>query len=122
MNCRKCRRTCCMNNNSNYLNKEMLENECETCKNLYPTNGYNENCSCGFEEDEVIDVFPRNPVLAQSYVPVQYINKTFKPCVGLDNGTIFPELVSPYNPGDSMKDIEYLRRTNPIGEGCNDGR
>ena len=80
--------------------------------------GYNENCSCGFDDEE-INAFPDSPMLAQSYVPFQYMNETFKPCVGLDKGTIFPELVSPYKPCDSMRDIEYLRRTNMIGEGCN---
>ena len=38
------------------------------------------------------------------------MDKTFKPCIGLEQGTIFPELVSPYSPGDSMKEIEYLRK------------
>jgi len=47
------------------------------------------------------------------------MDKTFKPCVGLKMGTIFPELVSPYMPGQSMKEIEYLEETNKIGEGCN---
>ena len=84
---------------------------------------FNENCNCGFDDDNESDVFPDNPMLAQSYVPIQFMDKTFKPCIGLDNGTIFPELVSPYCPGDSMKQIEFLRKTNPIGEGCNnDGR
>ena len=40
------------------------------------------------------------------------MNKTFKPSVGLKMGTIFPELVSPYSPGQSMKEIEYLERDN----------
>lgn len=34
-------------------------------------------------------------------------------------GTIFPELVSPYMPGQSLAEIEYLKATNPIKEGCN---
>ena len=116
---RRCRRCHCMNNNPMFHNKGMMEDACNNTKYNCPTNGYNENCGCGFDEDEMIDVFPENPMLAQSYVPIQYMDETFKPCVGLDNGTIFPELVSPYKPGDSMREIEYLRRTNPIGEGCN---
>lgn len=121
---RRCRRCFCMNNtNPHCVNQNMLEKACEntncSCNNM----NYNENCNCGFDDDEEKDVFPKNPMLAQSYVPVQYMDKTFKPCVGLDNGTIFPELVSPYSPGDSMKQIEFLRKTNSIGEGCNrDGR
>ena len=70
-----------------------------------------------------MNVFPENPMLAQSYVPIQYMDETFKPCIGLKHGTIFPELVSPYKPGDSMRDIEYIRNTNTMKKGCNaDGR
>ena len=118
---RRFRRCHCMNYNPQCYNKNMMEKACD--KSNYnccsKEMNYNENCSCGFDEDEEIDVFPKNPMLAQSYVPYQFMDETFKPCIGLDNGTIFPELVSPYKPGDSMRDIEYLRKTNPIGEGCN---
>ena len=115
-NCR-CRRCCCMNNNSQCHNKDDLETMCNnTCS--CPEMNYNNDCECGFEEEEM-DVFPSNPMLAQSYVPFQYMEDTFRPCVGLDNGTIFPELVSPYMPGQSMAEIEYLKRRNTIGEGCN---
>ncbi len=65
------------------------------------------------------NVFPDNPMLAQSYVPWQNMETTFAPSVGLKMGTIFPELVSPYMPGDSLKQIEYLKRRNKIEEGCN---
>jgi len=75
------------------------------------------NCGCGFDED--MNLFPDNPMLAQSYVPIQYMDKTFTPCCGLKMGTIFPELVSPYRPGQSMEEIAYLRARNEIGEGCN---
>ena len=34
-------------------------------------------CECGFEEKD--NVFPENPMLGQSYVPIQYMDKTFKP-------------------------------------------
>ena len=53
-----------------------------------------------------MQVFPDNAVLAQSYVPFQFMDKTFKPCVGLKMGTIFPELVSPYVPCQSIEEIE----------------
>ena len=66
-----------------------------------------------------MDVFPSDPKLAQSYVPFQYMEDTFKPCVGLDHGTIFPELVSPYMPCQSMRVNEFLEATNIIREGCN---
>ena len=75
------------------------------------------DCGCGFDEEP--SVFPLNPMLAQSYVPIQEMDKTFTPCCGLKMGTIFPELVSPYMPGQSMAEIEYLKNTNEIGEGCN---
>ena len=121
---RRCRKCFCMNNNSPHcVNQNMLEKACKSQNCSCNMTNYSENCNCGFDDDEEENVFPKNPVLAQSYVPIQYMDETFKPCVGLDNGTIFPELVSPYYPGDSMKDIEFLRKTNPIGEGCNsDGR
>ncbi|MBR6034065.1 MAG: spore coat associated protein CotJA [Clostridia bacterium] len=54
-----------------------------------------------------------------SYVPNQILNKTFLPDVALKLGTLYPELVSPYLPGQSMEEINYLRKTNPIKEGCN---
>lgn len=74
-------------------------------------------CECGFDEET--NLFPNNPMLAQSYVPIQYMDKTFTPYCGLKMGTIFPELVSPYRPGQSMEEIAYLKARNEIGEGCN---
>ena len=117
---RRCRKCFCMNNNNPHcVNQNMLEKACKSQNCSCNMMNYNENCNCGFDDDEEANVFPENPMLAQSYVPIQYMNETFKPCIGLDNGTLFPELISPYCPGDSMKDIEFLRKTNPIGEGCN---
>lgn len=55
----------------------------------------------------------------QSYVPVQQMEDVFTPCVGLKMGTIFPELVSPYSPGQSMEEIQFIEDMNKIGEGCN---
>lgn len=118
---RRCRRCCCINNNysnsnvQNALaNQGVLETACnEPCS--YPT--YNQDCGCGF--DEYDNIFPENPMLAQSYVPIQNMNETLTPCKGLACGTIFPELVSPYNPLDSMRQLSYLESTNSIGEGCN---
>lgn len=117
------RRCCCLNNNymnlssSNNCSKpDIIEN---ACKNIECNQDYNENCSCGFDDDNRANVFPENPMLGQSYVPIQTMGETFKPCIGLKNGTLFPELVSPYSPGDSMKEIKYLEATNAIGKGCN---
>ena len=114
---RNCRRCQCMNNNYNNScddNNEMMETNCQ---DVVSYEQYEDGCACGFDEE--YNVFPENPMLAQSYVPIQYMDKTFKPSIGLKMGTIFPELVSPYVPGQSMEEIEYLKRANNIGEGCN---
>lgn len=93
-----------------------FNNDCCNCNNdCCKMNNY--NCGCGFDTEE--SVFPYNPMLAQSYVPIQTLDKTFTPCCGLKNGTIFPELVSPYEPCQSIEFINYLKRRNTIGEGCN---
>ena len=115
----------CMYCNNN--NNQVLEDVCDDVSN-YNTPSSNNcdmdccdmnnyDCGCGFDTEE--SVFPMNPMLAQSYVPIQTLDKTFTPCCGLKNGTIFPELVSPYEPCDSMRFIDYLKRRNSIGEGCN---
>ena len=119
------RRKCyCMNNN--YQNNsceeqsDIMEDKCSNVANANFScnqNEYLDCCECGFEED--YNVFPENPMLSQSYVPIQYMDKTFKPCVGLKMGTIFPELVSPYMPGQSMNEIEYLK-IEPIKEESGD--
>lgn len=112
-----CRRCCCMNNysiNNACTSQDGLETKCNCVNNQTE---YNKTCNCGFDEED--SLFPENPMLANSYVPNQVLNETFKPCVGLKHGTIFPELVSSYNPGNSMEEINYLKRTNKIGEGCN---
>lgn len=113
------RRCCCMNNsyqnNSCELQDDILEDKCNNITSC--EEDYENNCCCGFDEE--YNAFPENPMLAQSYVPFQYMDKTFKPCVGLKMGTIFPELVSPYVPCQSMEEINYIRERNTIGKGCN---
>ncbi len=117
---RNCNCMCC--NNKNQVLEDICNNvsncgnSCNNCnENCCKMNSY--NCGCGFDREE--NVFPMNPMLAQSYVPIQNLDKTFTPCCGLKNGTIFPELVSTYEPCDSMKFIKYLKDRNEIGEGCN---
>ena len=118
--------SCMCYNNDN----QVLEDVCDNVSGYDMTSGNNccncntdccqmnqYDCSCGFDTEE--SVFPSNPMLAQSYVPMQTLDKTFTPCCGLKNGTIFPELVSPYEPCQSMEFINYLKRRNTIGEGCN---
>lgn len=112
-NCRR-KKCCCLYNPCN--NNDMYETLCNNISNS-PSNSYNENCSCGFDEDE--NVFPSNPMFAQSYVPFQSMEETYMPCSGLNKGTIFPELVSEYVPGQSMAEIQYISDTNTIKEGCN---
>ena len=108
----------CMNSN------KILEDICDdiddkdTSCNCDTCSMQQEKCECGYYEE--YNVFPNNPMLAQSYVPIQKMDKTFTPCCGLKNGTIFPELVSPYEPCQSMQFINYLKRRNEIGEGCNE--
>ena len=113
------RRKCyCMNNeyknNSCQLQNDIIEDK---CSNVVSYEDNVDSCKCGFDEE--YNVFPENPMLGQSYVPIQYMDKTFKPCVGLKMGTIFPELVSPYMPCQSMHEIDYIAATNTIKEGCN---
>ncbi len=114
----------CMNNNcennSCDTQNEIIEENCsnmDSCCSCSTQSNYMDCCECGFDEE--YNVFPENPMLGQSYVPIQYMDKTFKPCVGLKMGTIFPELVSPYTPCQSMREIEYIAETNIIKEGCN---
>jgi hypothetical protein len=116
---RNYRRCSCINNSyqnsSSDLQQDMIENQCDNVNSSYEE--FSDSCSCGFDED--YNVFPENPMLAQSYVPFQYMDKTFKPCIGLKMGTIFPELVSPYVPGQSMEEMDYIMKRNVIGKGCN---
>lgn len=106
----------CLCNNQNCSNKDqdIIDDTCDYVQN---TMDFTDSCECGFDEED--NLFPNNPMLAQSYVPWQTMDKTFIPCVGLKMGTIFPELVSPYMPGQSMEEIDYIKRNNRIGEGCN---
>ena len=114
---RRRRRCCCMNNHEDN-NKNQYEEICDNVQKCSCNNEYNNDCGCGFDEEEE-DVFPSNPMYGQSYVPIQTMDKTFVPSVGLRKGTIFPELVSGYYPNQSIDEINYIASTNEIGEGCN---
>ena len=72
--------------------------ECNNC-NERITNLYNNSNN----------LFPNRIMFGHAYTPNQIINRVFVPEEGLKNGTIFPELVSPYEPCDSMDEIRYLR-------------
>lgn len=116
---RNCKYQSQCNCGCNHKDKEdVIEDICDDIAPIYSCEDYKQkSCECGFDEEE--SPFPSNPMFGQSYVPIQKMDKTFRPCVGLKMGTIFPELVSPYVPNQSMAEIEYIRRTNEIGEGCN---
>lgn len=108
-------KNCCCNNS---YDENIIETACNNCgvnAEYYTEN--NNSCACGFSQGE--SVFPQNPTLAQSYVPIQRMNKTFTPCVGLKMGTIFPELVSPYAPCQSVEEIAFIKAMNEVGKGCN---
>lgn len=115
---RRYKKCYCMNNeyknNSCNMPKDIIE---DNCNHVASYEDNMNSCQCGFDEE--YSVFPENPMLAQSYVPIQYMDKTFKPCVGLKMGTIFPELVSPYVPCQDMREMEFIEATNKIKEGCN---
>ncbi len=61
--------------------------------------------------------FPKNAMFGHCYVMDQMLRKTFSPEEALKKGTIFPELFSPYSPGDSMREIEFLRNYGKGGNG-----
>lgn len=112
--CMKNKSNTMQTDNSNSMNSSIIDN---SCSNFANDEFDMQNCECGFSEP--FSAFPENPTIAESYVPIQRMNDVFKRCVGLKMGTMFPELVSNYEPGQSMAEIAYLRETNKIGEGCN---
>lgn len=116
---RRYKKCYCMNNNVCSTDNSIIEDKCDDICQCSYESCEKDMCECGFDEEYEIGVFPENPMLAQSYVPWQFMDKTFKPCVGLKMGTIFPELVSPYMPCQSMKTNEFLEATNVVGKGCN---
>ena len=116
---RKYKKCYCMNNSAYNTTANIIEDKCDDVCPCEYEDCQNDECECGFDEEYEMGVFPENPMLAQSYVPIQFMDKTFKPNVGLKMGTIFPELVSPYMPCQSMRVNEFLEATNKVGEGCN---
>lgn len=117
--CCNCRPMYSCNNANMNISDDVLE---DVCDNYELSDSYccdDDKCGCGCGFDQGMQAFPDNAVLAQSYVPYQFMDKTFKPCVGLKMGTIFPELVSPYVPCQGIEEIEFIKATNKIGKGCN---
>ena len=96
-NCRCCNRSrgCNSANSLNTCNCSRQQNTCSS--NNCPNNSSRNN------------TFPENYLYGYAYTPNQCMDKTFCPETGLAHGTIFPELVSPYSPGQSIDFINYLR-------------
>lgn len=101
--------------NNDSCDENMYNNSCNDIDNCYNDMNYN-SCSCGFDEHSA---FPQNWMYGHAYVPHQKMNKVYTPEIGLKMGTIFPELVSPYCPNQSLEVMNYLKNSNTIGEGCN---
>lgn len=124
---RRYKKCCCQKNYNDKVIEDICNNvgtkaeyKCECVNNCGYVNTCKckkEDCECGFETES--SPFPENPIFGQSYVPIQKLDKTFTPCVGLKMGTIFPELVSPYFPCQSIEENAFIRAKNEIGEGCN---
>ena len=59
--------------------------------------------------------FPTVLRYGNAYVPNQTFKTVFSPAEGLANGTMFPELVNPYYPNQSLAEMNYLRNYNERG-------
>lgn len=88
----RCNSRCCCRNNIN------TNCPCQNCSNIFSN-------SC----QNTTNPFPENYLYGHAYTPVQTLNNTFVPEIGLEHGSIFPELVSPYSPGQSIEFINFLR-------------
>ena len=75
------------------------------CRDSYYSGSYSDNYSRTYIDNNNYETLR----YANAYVVPQTLNSTFSPMEGLSNGTMFPELVSPYRPGLSMEEINYLK-------------
>ena len=90
---------------------------------MYRRNRYNRR-TCGCQQNERCNCpncamppfMPRNPLLANAYVPYQELDETFSPEESLCHGTTFPELVSPYMKNQSQCIVKYLSETKTCRE------
>lgn len=60
------------------------------------------------------NLFPNKVLYGNAYVPNQKLRNVFSAEEGLKKGTMFPELVSMYNPGQSMEVIEFLQENRGV--------
>lgn len=112
-NIKKCDNNC----NAPALATQNFERECgDSSIMIMQDLPCNYDCSCGFYE---YDGMPEFPQLGQCYVPIQKLNQTYDSCMGLQMGTIFPELVRPYVPYQSIEQSAFIESMNQIREGCN---
>lgn len=93
MNCCRNRQNCNSNCSCN------CQNNCNSNSNIYAN-------ICNSSTNQP---FPENYLYGHAYTPNQTMNRTYEPGIGLENGTIFPELVSPYYPDQSIDFINFLR-------------
>lgn len=84
-----CGSSCSNNNNNGCQTNRSCSSSCN--RTVYNTNGF------------------ENYNYAEAYVQNQILGEPFSPIQGLQNGTMFPELVRPYYPGQSLEQINYLR-------------
>ena len=63
------------------MNSNVYQNACSSMANYM---GAYDVCDCGFDEGN--SYFPENPMLAQSYVPIQTMDRVFIPSVRIKNG------------------------------------
>ncbi len=85
---------------------------------MYTRNKMNRrgSCRCNCKNCRELPEMPEYPVLANSYVPYQYMDEIFDPAEALENGTVFPELVRPYCQNQSQDIIRYLQETKTCEE------
>ena len=117
-NCNYTMPSCLCKSNANVadvtIDTESCDIDVKPIPNIIPN-----KCECGYDEDN--NGLPQNPVLGQSYVPIQEFNKTFTCEKALEMGTLYPELVRPYSPGQGICEINKIKSLNRKGE-CNCGR
>ena len=76
------------------------------CSNRFINNNFNNNFN---------NELPTNLRYGNSYVPVQNLRNVYAPREGLAYGSMFPELVDPYCPNQSIAETEYLKNYNERG-------
>lgn len=87
------------------------------CNNRFINNSFNNNANT-FEDDFGMTNYSRVPSnlrYGSAYVPVQNFRTVYSPAEGLSYGSMFPELVRPYYPDQSLAEINYLKNYKERG-------